>query len=130
MNYRKANRRAASILQDPERLQKLLASSIKKIRELRGNTQGADSLKQTVTTLNRMIRAYISGDYRRVPWKSLLLITTGILYFVSPLDLIPDFIPVLGMLDDITILIWIFKSLKSEIESFEEWEATFARPID
>ncbi len=130
MNYRKANRRAASILQDPERLQKLLASSIKKIRQLRKDTEGADSLKHTVSTLNRMVRAYINGEYSKVPWKSLLLITTGILYFVSPLDLIPDFIPVLGYLDDITILIWIFKSLKSEIESFEEWEATFAKPID
>lgn len=126
-NYRNARRRAASILEDPKRLRKLLASSAEKIKQLRNDTESIEKLKQIIPTLNRMIRAYINGEYRKVPWKSLLLITTGILYFVSPLDFIPDFIPVAGFLDDITIILWILNAVKGDVEDYEEWENTYAK---
>lgn len=128
--YKKANRQAAGILQDPERLRKLLASSVEKIRRLRDDTNSIRNLKQIVPVLNRMIRAYINGEYRKVPWKSLLLIISGIIYFVSPLDFIPDFIPVVGFLDDITVLLWIISSVKEDIENFEEWENTYAKATE
>lgn len=86
-------------------------------------------MSRMVNTLNRMVRAYLNGDYQKIPWKSLLLITSGIVYFVSPLDLIPDFIPVFGFLDDITVLLWIFNAVKGDIEDFEEWESTYARSM-
>ncbi len=125
----RTRQRAASILQDPERLRRLLASSVEKIRRLQSDQESMKDLKNRVTTLNRMIRAYISGEYKRIPWKSLLLITSGIVYFVSPIDLIPDFIPFAGFLDDITILLWVFSAVKGDIEEFEEWESTYAKSI-
>lgn len=128
--YRKAKRKAASILEDPERLRKLLASSVEKLKGLRNDTDSIKKLKLMVPTLNRMIRAYINGEYRRVPWKSLLLITSGIVYFVSPIDFIPDFIPVLGFMDDITVILWILNAVKDDVEEFEEWENTYARSTE
>lgn len=129
-DYKKAKRRAASILEDPERLRRLLASSVEKLKDLRNDTDSIQKLKQIMPTLNRMIRAYANGEYRRIPWKSLLFITTGIVYFVSPIDFIPDFIPVLGFMDDITVILWILKSVKEDVENFEEWESTYARATD
>lgn len=128
-DYKKAKRRAANILQDPERLRKLLTSSAKKLNHLRKDKKSKESMSRMVNTLNRMVRAYLNGDYQKIPWKSLLLITSGIVYFVSPLDLIPDFIPVFGFLDDITVLLWIFNAVKGDIEDFEEWESTYARSV-
>lgn len=127
--YNGAKRKAANILQDPDRLRKLLATSIEKIKRIRNDKDGLEDLKRMVNTLNRMIRAYLSGDYQKIPWKSLLLITSGIVYFVSPLDLIPDFIPVSGFLDDITILFWVLNAVKDDVEAFEEWEATYAKQV-
>ena len=43
------------------------------------------------------------GD-RRVPWYARALAGLVVAYAVSPIDLIPDFIPVLGLLDDLVII--------------------------
>lgn len=43
------------------------------------------------------------------------------MYFLSPVDAIPDFIPVFGMLDDIAVLAWLMKVLDDELNAFREW---------
>jgi uncharacterized membrane protein YkvA (DUF1232 family) len=78
--------------------------------------------KDKFLVLGRMIKAYAMGQYREIPWKTLLLITAGIIYFVNPLDLIPDWIPFAGLTDDFGILMWIYTSLKSDIDLFMAWE--------
>ena len=125
-NFKKAEKRASNILQDPERLRKLLANSARKMRSLGNDNESLQKVKEQVMTFNRMVRAYMKGDYRDIPWKNLLLITAGIVYFVTPLDLIPDFIPISGFLDDLTVLMWVFNSVRDSIEAFEEWEQTGA----
>lgn len=128
-SFKNAKRRASGILQDPERLKKLLANSARKIRAVGNDNDSLQKLKQQVNTFNRMIRAYVSGDYRNIPWKNVLMVTAGIVYFVTPLDLIPDFIPLTGFLDDLTVLMWVFNSVQDSIEEFEEWESTEARQV-
>ena len=45
-------------------------------------------------------------------------------YFVSPIDLIPDFIPILGLIDDSTVIAVVVAQIKSDIDNFIAWEAT------
>jgi uncharacterized membrane protein YkvA (DUF1232 family) len=45
------------------------------------------------------------------------------MYFLSPLDAIPDWIPGLGMLDDIAVLAWVMKNLEAELNAFRAWRA-------
>lgn len=78
--------------------------------------------KEKINILLRMLKAYIRGDYRRIPWKTLTLITAGLIYFVNPFDLIPDFIPISGFVDDVALILWIFNTAAKDIEVFEEWE--------
>lgn len=123
-NFKKAKKKATSILQDPERLQKLLASSAQKLRSLGNDNEGVQKLKEQAFTFNRMVRAYLNGDYRDIPWKNIITVTAGIVYFVTPLDLIPDFIPITGFMDDLTVLMWVLNSVRGSVEAFEEWEQT------
>lgn len=58
----------------------------------------ARRLKQEVATL------YLACRNPRVPWHAKMLAVLVVAYAVSPIDLIPDFIPVLGYLDDLLIL--------------------------
>jgi len=125
-NFKKAKKRASSILQDRERLAKLLANSAQKIRSMGDDNESIQKVRGQIMTFNRMVRAYMNGDYREIPWKNLLYITAGIVYFVTPLDLIPDFIPLTGFMDDLTVLMWVFNSVRSSIDDFEEWEKTTA----
>ena len=128
-SFKGAKKKAYGILQDQERLRNLLSAATSKIKDLRKDSTGMQQLQHYVATFTRMIKAYRDGTYKAAPWKSLLLVTAGIIYFVSPLDLIPDFIPVFGYVDDISILVWIANSLKKDVEEFEEWESSYAESV-
>ena len=54
-----------------------------------------------VTSLLRIVKNWRAGTYREVPWNTVVLSTGAIVYFLTPIDLIPDVIPVLGLIDDI-----------------------------
>ena len=62
---------------------------------------------------------YYACKDSRVPWYVKLLATCAIAYALSPIDLIPDFIPVLGLLDDLILLplaiILILKLIPADI---------------
>lgn len=44
-------------------------------------------------------------------WKKIIIVLLAFIYVVSPLDLIPDFIPVIGWLDDLGVLAWAAKQV-------------------
>jgi uncharacterized membrane protein YkvA (DUF1232 family) len=77
-----------------------------------------------------MLKAYATGKYREVPWKALLLIAAAVIYFVNPIDLIPDWIPGLGITDDLGILLTVYKSVSVEVEKFLAWEKSSRITID
>ncbi len=86
-------------------------------------TQGF--VKERSFVLGRMTKAYAQGHYRNVPWKTMLLIVGAILYFIDPIDFIPDFIPVTGLTDDLGILLWVINRVSDEIDKFILWEQSF-----
>lgn len=61
----------------------------------------------------------------RVPRRSKLILGGTILYLVSPIDIVPDFAPGLGQLDDIVIVILALHSILNRVEDIvivEHWE--------
>lgn len=54
----------------------------------------------------------------------------GILYFVTPLDLVPDAIPGAGLLDDVTVLAFVIARLEGELARFSAWERSDAITIE
>jgi uncharacterized membrane protein YkvA (DUF1232 family) len=79
-------------------------------------------LQDTVVALARMIRLWWLGDYKNISKKSVIAVVAALIYFVNPFDLIPDFIPILGQIDDIIILSYLTKVLNKEVERFMAWE--------
>src|SRR5215475_8658339 len=55
-------------------------------------------------TMLRLIRAHHRGEYDQVPGNALLWIIAALNYLVDPFDLIPDATPVLGFIDDATVI--------------------------
>ena len=68
------------------------------------------------------MRAYAQGEYREIPWKSLLMIVAAILYFINPIDVIPDLLPLVGLTDDFAVLFLVYKSIGADIDKFLAWE--------
>jgi len=79
-------------------------------------------------TLVRLVRAYASGTYREVALSTLLFALAGIIYFVNPFDLIPDFILGLGFIDDVSVLVYVLSKIKVEVDTFLRWEEQ--KPIE
>lgn len=64
-----------------------------------------EGLKQRARALKAETYAlYLAAHHPATPWYAKLLVATIVAYALSPIDLIPDFIPVLGYLDDLVLL--------------------------
>ena len=69
-----------------------------------------------------LLQDYWAGDYKNVPWKLLAAIGFAVAYLVSPLDIIPDFIPILGFVDDAAVFSLVIKAFESELDDYKEWK--------
>ena len=47
----------------------------------------------------------------------------AILYFLNPFDAIPDLTPIIGYFDDVSVIAWVAKTLKDELDKFQSWES-------
>ena len=115
---------AAEIADSPSRLRALIRRSQ---AELRNDRSRIGSLRDDVPRLTRLASAVVRGEYRRVPWKTLFFITAGLLYFVTPADLIPDFILGTGFLDDAVVVAYVMKAIRDDLARFEDWELANAQ---
>jgi len=120
--FQAALRRASGIATNPEKISELIASVTDKMSDMDQNKKRVSEFFGKIGILLRMLRAYINGNYRQIPWKSLLMIIGSLIYFMMPLDLIPDFIPVSGFADDIAIIFLVFNSINEDIKAFLEFE--------
>ncbi len=116
---------ASAYLRDPDKLHDLVQKAKGKA-EAAGGNRALQDMWQSLLALLRLLRAYASGQYRNVPAKSLVLIVAGILYFVMPIDVIPDFVIGLGFLDDAAVLAWVVSSVRTVLSDFERWESSGA----
>ena len=71
----------------------------------------------------RLLRAWSGGRYRDIPWSSLVSIIATVVYFVTPADLVPDFLLGWGFVDDAALLAWVLGSVRSDLDDFLAWEA-------
>ena len=69
----------------------------------------------------RLLRAHLAGEFHAPP-DSFLMIIAAVIYFVSPFDLIPDSIPVLGLIDDAAVITFVAKANLTLISNFRTWE--------
>lgn len=110
---------AASYARDPKRLGLLLTS----VREMANrNPQALTEAWNSVSALMRMLQAYLGKRYTEVPWKTIVAAVGGLLYLVTPLDLTPDVLPGVGLLDDFVVIGMVVRSIAGDLRRFQEWE--------
>ncbi len=114
-----ARQKAGELLNNRGQLSELLQKAIDKSKHQR--TALAEVWDELMAMI-RMLRAWVKGDYRDVSSQAMLLVVTAVLYFVTPLDVIPDFIVALGFVDDAAIVAYVLGLVKSEIDKFKQWE--------
>ncbi len=124
--FKKLLKIAGSIILSRFRLLKLTGQAAYKLFHPKTGENVRAEIKHKLQLFLRMLKAVTKGEYKKFPKQSLIRIVAGVLYFVLVLDIIPDFIPFIGFLDDVFIISWVYDSVKADLEEFEEWETTFA----
>lgn len=127
--FNAALRHAAQTIGRPSRLLALLPKLAMKLKTTSWKNVNAATAQERFFVLGRLIKAYALGQYREVPWKTILLIVAAVIYFVNPLDLVPDIIPLTGLTDDFAVLLWVYNTVSNEIEKFIEWEKTHVNSL-
>lgn len=118
---------AESFARQPRKLKILLASAIEKAQQV--DKSVFKDLWLYLLAMLRLLRSFGSGKYKHISWESLISIIVAVAYFASPLDLIPDFLPGIGYVDDVMILRFVYRSVKDELERFMEWESGVEQPF-
>lgn len=114
-----AKKRARWYAADPQRAADLLGEATRKADAQKGRL---DQIWTELGALLRLVRAWAGGRYKQVSLKTIVLVIAALLYFVNPMDVIPDMVPALGLVDDLTVLGFVINNVRKEIDQFLGWE--------
>lgn len=114
-------KKAFEYIKDKEKGKKLIDDAVEKSEKDNGKIK---EFSDDLQILISMFKSFISGEYRDISKKTIITVVAGLLYFVNPLDVIPDFILYAGYIDDALVFSFVIKSIKDEIEQFRNWKNT------
>ncbi|MBN2607703.1 MAG: DUF1232 domain-containing protein [Candidatus Fermentibacteraceae bacterium] len=89
--------------------------------ERKGIPEGLRKIWADVRDIYGMLRDSITGRYE-VPFRSLAAIAVTLLYLANPFDLIPDFIPGIGFIDDVFIVTLCVKFIGTDLDRYRSWK--------
>jgi uncharacterized membrane protein YkvA (DUF1232 family) len=118
--FRRAAIDAEACVRDSVRLRQLVEDAVGKIN-ITPRGPFSDTWPYLMAMI-RLIRDYQRAEYRDVSEPNLVIIIAAILYFVSPFDVIPDWVPVLGHIDDAFVISLALKSVRLDLDTFMAWE--------
>jgi len=119
----RSKNKAEEYLHDAEKTRGLVEEAVKKTNAREPGSAINRNFWSQLRAFIRMLKAYANKEYTVVPWGSLAMVAGTVLYFVSPIDLILDWLPVAGLVDDAAVLVFVFRQVRNDIEKFQNWEA-------
>ena len=69
-----------------------------------------------------LIKDCINGRYRQLPFWMIAAIACALIYIINPLDLLPDVIPILGLIDDVLVLFLCISLLRMDLNKYRRWK--------
>jgi uncharacterized membrane protein YkvA (DUF1232 family) len=116
--FDKSREIAESLVQNPEKGLELISFAIDKYEDFKESNGRLGKMFRQLTMLVRIVRAHLRGDYKNLSWQKLIIATAAIVYLLYVVDAVPDFIPVIGLLDDAGVISWAVSSLQKEFGQF------------
>jgi uncharacterized membrane protein YkvA (DUF1232 family) len=113
---------AESLLKDKKKTNAMLQKALDLIDKIKNLPIIGELVDDIVLTVE-LIGKYIKGEYTAIPVRVIFSALAAIIYIVSPIDLIPDTIPVIGFIDDATVLtIVLGTGLSTELDHYRKWK--------
>lgn len=99
---------------------------VDKAEDIKGKFESHGPLGRFVNDVKVMlslISDYWNGSYREVPWWAISAVVAALLYVLSPIDLIPDVIPVIGYIDDAAVVGACLLMVEQQLSEYESWKS-------
>ena len=97
---------------------KKVMENMDKILQIASN----DNLKKFINDIKlyfEMLSDFFTGKYKKIPYGTIAAIIGTLLYVLIPTDLLPDFIPGIGYLDDAAVLVLCLKFTLTDVENYK-----------
>ena len=98
-----------------------LGQILNKVKEKMKSLPMVGTVLSNVPTMFRLVNSYYKGEYINVSRGNLIFIISALSYLISPFDLIPDLIPVVGLLDDMAVISLCVKQTRPALEEYLRW---------
>jgi uncharacterized membrane protein YkvA (DUF1232 family) len=102
------------------KIPQLLSQRERVRRELRAIPDRMQKITNQASLVLEMIDDYMDGTYRAISWTSLVVAAGALLYSVSPGDVVPDVLPVLGQLDDALVVAVAMRLIRRDLQRYIE----------
>ncbi len=102
----------------PENVAQAKDETLNKVK----NVSVLAGLFDNIRTAYEMVSDSVTGKYKGVSKGTRALLAGGLAYLALPIDLVPDFIPVAGWLDDAAVLGWIFTRCADEFKKYKKFK--------
>ncbi len=79
-------------------------------------------LIEDISLLFLMINDFFRGRYRRVPIRSVAVLVFVFVYIFLPFDIVPDYLPVYGQIDDAIIAVFCLYLLEKDLHGYKKWK--------
>lgn len=112
---------AQELMNDPAKVDDLLQQIQQQIANLPETVTGALG---NIPLMASMVKSYVTKEYTEVSPKVVASVVAAFLYLVKQKDLIPDNVPVVGLVDDLAVVTAALKLNEPELEAFKAWKAT------
>lgn len=89
----------------------------------KGGTGKLAEYFQDIKDMVSLVKDYLCGEYPEVPYGTLIAIVAALIYVLSPIDLIPDFIPVVGLADDAIVVGLCLEIARTDLENYRKWKS-------
>ena len=119
---KKRENKAKKYLNNPTKLANFVNNVDYKSHDVSKIRKYVANIKQ----MTALIRDVINGNYKNIPIGSLVSIIAALIYFLSPIDIIPDVVPIIGYIDDVTIIATCLSYVKDDLNRYIEWRMSSA----
>lgn len=117
---------AEKLLQDEDKLERFLQRLEKKLKII----PVAGNKLAVAPIMASLVKNYVKKEYTDIPIGTIIAIISALTYLVSPIDIIPDSIPILGYFDDAAVVAACWKLVESDVEEYEKWRNANGKTLD
>lgn len=115
-------KKAEKIISDRSRFDRFLTKAAKYIRKAK-KLPVIGEVSEDLATMVELLRDWGEKRYTSLPVRSITLSVAALAYLLSPLDLIPDHLPVIGFIDDVSVVLGVLKlGVGYDLDKYREWQ--------